>query len=205
MACPLILTVDGSIGAGKSTILDYIHKKFKIAVEVEPIEKWQPFLNDLYGNRESSAFNLQVRVWLDRCLLQKNIESPIVMERSPMFQENVFVRINKEIGRISECQAELIKEMYSRSGEMWQPAGYVYLRTDPVKCIERIAKRNRKSEDAIPIDYMMSLHDLHEQAYAEAMKQGKPIICIEVEGKNAEEVGEEVWSALKVLSNNQLL
>lgn len=195
----IVITLDGSIGAGKSTILEYLHTKYNVAVEVEPVEKWQPYLNDLYGNMESSAFNLQVRVWLDRCWLRHDMAFPLIMERSPLFQEEVFVRLNHDIGRISNCQEGLIKEMYSKTSDVWTPGGYVYLRTDPLKCIQRIAKRARNAEDAIPVDYMMRLHDLHEQAYNKAVSEKRNIISVDVEGKSVEEVGEEVWSAFNRL------
>jgi deoxyadenosine/deoxycytidine kinase len=196
----IVFTLDGSIGAGKSTILGYLNDKYRISVEVEPINKWQPFLNELYGNKESSAFNLQIRVWLDRCWINDTMSFPMIMERSPLFQEKVFVKVNTEIKRISDVQVDLITEMYNLSGKMWQPHGYVYLRSDPTKCIQRIAKRARNSEDAIPVDYMIRLHELHEEAYIAAVAEGKPIVCVDVEGKTVKEIGEEVWVALQSLS-----
>jgi deoxyadenosine/deoxycytidine kinase len=92
--------------------------------------------------------------------------------------------------------------MYARTENMWTPKGYVYLRSDPLKCIQRIAMRARNAEDAIPADYMMHLHTLHEEAYANAVAQGKSIICIDVEGKTVPEIGEEVWSAFTQLYIN---
>ena len=39
---------------------------------------------------------------------------------------------------------------------------YIYLRTDPEKCLERIHKRGRREEQSIDLDYLKSIHDVHE-------------------------------------------
>jgi deoxyadenosine/deoxycytidine kinase len=82
---------------------------------------------------------------------------------------------------------------------MWNPAFYIYLRSNPEKCINRIQKRHRQSEDQISLDYITKLHDLHENAYLWAMAQGVPVVCIDVETKSIEQLGEEVYLALKAV------
>ena len=196
---PIVFTIDGTIGAGKSSVLEYLNKTYNVPVIVEPIAKWQPYLNDLYGNKESSAFNFQTRVWLDRCWIDPLSTKTVVMERSPFFQESVFVKINCINGRITEKQSAMLKEMYDKTNKLWCPSGYIYLRSAPEKCLERIAKRARNSEDAIPITYMNQLNALHEEAYHEAANNGKNIICIDVDGKTIAEVATEAWTALKTL------
>lgn len=200
---PLVVTIDGSIGAGKSTILEYINNKYNLPILLEPVDKWQPYLNELYGNKDSSAFNLQIRVWLDRCLLPDTIsqDSMTIMERSPMFQEGVFVRVNREIERISPVQDVLIKEMYAYAAKSWVPHIYIYLRSDAQKCIERVGIRNRNSEDAIPHDYMVRLHELHEDVFEKAVAAGKKIKVVDVEGKTVAEIGDEVMNAINSFSS----
>ena len=196
---PVVYTIDGTIGAGKSTVLEYLNKTYNVPVIVEPINKWQPYLDDLYGNKESSAFNFQTRVWLDRCWIDPLTTNTVVMERSPFFQENVFVKINCINGRITEKQSEMLKEMYNKTNKLWSPSGYIYLRSSPEECLKRIAKRARNSEDAIPITYMNQLNALHEEAYTEAANNGKNVICIDVDNKTIPEVAAEAWMALKTL------
>lgn len=190
-----VITLDGNIGAGKSTILEYIHKNHGIAIDVEPIQTWQPYLNDLYGNKESAAFNIQVRVWLDRCFIVQP-SHPTVMERSPMFQRGVFVPVNVTNKQISNKQYEMLDELYTKTGKMWNPKVYIYLRSNPDNCIQRIAKRSRPSEEAISEDYLRTLHDLHESTYSTAIANKKNIHVIDVEGKTVTEIGEEVWAII---------
>ena len=40
---------------------------------------------------------------------------------------------------------------------------YIYLRSDPKICLERINKRSRSEEVNIKIEYLDKLHDLHEK------------------------------------------
>jgi len=194
-----IVTIDGNIGAGKSTIMSYIHMKYGVNTDTEPIHIWQPFLDDLYGNKPNASFNMQVRVWFDRCLIDLPLnEEVVLMERSPYFQRNVFIPTNVETGSITNIQYHMLQDMYNRTDNMWFPTTYIYLHSEPDKCIERIAKRARNSEDAITEQYLRRLHELNEEAYINGLAEGKPIKCIYVEGKTIEEIGDEVWLAMNM-------
>ena len=43
--------------------------------------------------------------------------------------------------------------------------GYIYLRTSPQICQQRIQHRNRKGEEGIPFDYLKNLHNKHEHIF----------------------------------------
>lgn len=197
-----VFTIDGNIGAGKSTILEYLHTHYRIPIDPEPIEKWQPYLEDMYRNNKG-AFEFQTRVWLDRCWIQTrpNMAS-IVMERSPMFQSNVFIPAMLENGRINQREYCMLQEMYIKSSNIWSPSGCIYLRSNPAKCAERIRKRARSSEEEISLSYLYKLHTLHEYAYMNAVTHGSPIICIDIEGKSVPQIASEVWMALSIMGMN---
>ncbi len=195
----MIFTVDANIGAGKSTVLSYLHNQYRIPIDLEPIAKWQPFLEEMYQHG-NGAFEFQVRVWLDRCWIQQRPNmAPMVMERSPFFQSNVFLPANLDSGNFTLQEYQMLQEMYQKSMLLWSPHAYIYLRSDPEKCHERISKRGRPSEDAISMDYLKKLHDYHERAYMIAACQGIPVICIHVENKSVKQIGDEILQALMVL------
>lgn len=192
----MIFTIDGNIGSGKSTLLDYLHNTFNLSTDPEPVTKWQPFLEDIYKNKKGT-FEFQVRVWLDRCWVQQRPEmAPIIMERSPYFQRNVFVPVNYENGQLTSREFQIVHELYAKSSSLWCPFGYIYLRSNPTNCSTRIKKRARPSEEEILEEYLKKLHDLHESSYIWAATHGVPIVCIDVEGKTTPEIAKEVYHAL---------
>jgi len=196
-----IFTIDANIGAGKSTVLEHLHTHYRLPVDVEPVTKWQPYLDDMYLHNKG-AFEFQVRVWLDRCWIQKRPhQSPLLMERSPYFQSNVFVPANLSNNRLTIREYYQIQEMYQRSSTLWSPQGYIYLRSDPKKCHQRIAKRARNSEDMITVDYLQTIHDLHEQAYMSGIVNGLRIIVIDVEGKTVPQIAQEIYAAISIMSS----
>lgn len=191
-----IFTIDGNIGSGKSTVLNYLHTHYRIPIDPEPVQKWLPYLEEMYKNG-TGAFDFQVRVWLDRCWIQQRPNmSSLVMERSPYFQSNVFIPANHENGKLTIKEYHMLEEMYVKSFSLWSPNGYIYLRSNPNKCVERINRRARSCEDGIDINYISQLHALHEHAYMQAVLLGIPIICIDVEGKTVPDIAAEVWAAL---------
>uniref|UniRef100_A0A6C0CTK4 Deoxynucleoside kinase domain-containing protein n=1 Tax=viral metagenome TaxID=1070528 RepID=A0A6C0CTK4_9ZZZZ len=190
-----IITIDGNIGAGKSTLLKYIESHTNYLIDLEPVEIWEPFLIDMYQNNKD-AFEFQVKVWLDRCYASKYSNNKITcVERSPHFQWNVFSKANYENHKLNDRQIELIGELYKKP--CYIPDIYIYLKSDPTKCMERIHYRHRDCENAINISYIQNLHHLHEEAYERLHHLFK--VEIDIENKSIEEIGIEVIYIIDIL------
>jgi len=188
----VLITIDGNIGAGKSTILKFLKDVANINADLEPVDEWEPFLVDMYKNNKD-GFEFQVKVWTDRCFNQNyDSDSITCIERSPLFQWNVFTKANYYNGKLSDRQYNLLNNLYDFPS--YKPDLYIYLRTDPLKCIERIKVRDRNSESDIDTAYITQIHDLHEKTYNE-IKEYKH--CVEIEGKNIEHICNEVLQIIK--------
>jgi len=192
-----IITIDGNIGAGKSTILNHLHTNYNIYVDLEPIEKWKPFLDNMYNNKKN-YFNFQVRVWLDRSWIQeKEGNNNIIMERSPLFIQNTFNKYMYENNLITPQENNIITELYENTNNIWKSTYFIYIRSSPEKCLERILKRGRENEQEITIDYLRNIHKLHEETYSQALKKGLNIIVIDIENKSLEDIAYLIIKYLK--------
>ena len=189
-----IITLDGNIGCYKTSILNYFHKNYKNPVDLEPVDNWSEYLKNMY-NTENSTYNFQIRVWLDRCWIQEKSNTIILMERSPYFIKNVFVEKAYEDESISEEEYKNILTLHKTTDKLWEAAGYVYLRSNPEICFNRIKKRGREAEKNIKIEYIKRIHELHEKNYEEALKNNKNIICIDVENKSVADICSEIISS----------
>jgi len=196
-----IITIDGNIGAGKTTILNYIHANHNIYVDLEPIDKWKPFLDDIYLNKQK-YFNFQIKVWLDRSWIQeKDNYSIIVMERSPYFIRNTFNKSMINNNLVNPQEGNIINELYDKTDIIWKSNYYIYIRSSPEKCLKRIMDRGRENEMNINIDYLINIHNLHEETYKQAKKEGKNIICIDIENKEIEDIANEIISYIKKIKS----
>jgi len=188
----VLITIDGNIGAGKSTILKFLKDVANINTDPEPVDEWEPFLIDMYKNNKD-GFEFQVKVWNDRCFNQKyNSNGITCIERSPLFQWNVFTKANYYNGKLSDIQYNLLNDLYNFPS--YKPDLYIYLRTDPLKCIERIGIRDRNCESDIDTTYITQIHDLHEKTYNEINEYKH---CVDIEGKNIEHICNEVLQIIK--------
>ena len=190
-----IITIDGNIGAGKTSILNYLHTNYNINVDLEPIDKWKPYLDNIYLEKKD-YFKFLIRIWLDRSWIQeKNKSSLVIMERSPYFIKNVFVRKAYEDKTISEVEYENIIKLHKTTDDLWKPNGYIYLRSDPEKCLQRINKRERSAEKNIKLEYIQKLHELHEKNYKSELDAKMNIIAIDVENKSISDICNEILSS----------
>lgn len=199
----VIITIDGNIGCGKTGVLNYLHKNYKYAIDLEPVDNWQTHLNKIYNNETndnsnlSNIFNFQVRIWLDRCWIQNKIESNIILvERSPCFIKNVFIKNATDDNNITSNESEILDYLHEKTDYLWDNNIYIYLQSNPNSCLNRIKKRNRVSEDKITINYLNKIHDLHEIHYNN-MNETKKIHIINVEGKTIQMIANEVNLILK--------
>lgn len=198
-----IITIDGNIGCGKTSVLNYLHKYYKIPVDLEPVDNWETYLNDMYNTKES-VFKFQVKVWLDRCWVQEKSEKSIIlMERSPYFIKKVFITSAADLNMISEKEKEILLDIHKNTDKMWSPYSYIYLRSKPDNCCKKIKKRNRTSEKNITPEYIKMLHDIHEETFhnytSSSCNDNVKMMCIDVDGKTVVEIANEI---LEIIQSN---
>ena len=189
-----IITIDGNIGSYKTSILNYFHKNYKLAIDLEPVDNWTEYLANLY-NTPNSSYDFQIKVWIDRFWIQEKTNMVILMERSPNFIKNVFVRKAYEDKTINDAEYENIIRLHKTTDDLWKPNGYIYLRSEPEKCLQRINKRGRYAEKNVKLEYIQKLHELHEQNYKSALDNKMNIIVIDVENKGISEICNEILSS----------
>ena len=65
---------------------------------------------------------------------------------------------------MSGLEWQIYQEWFSWLVENYtqKPSGFIYLKTSPQVCFDRLVKRGRSEESSIPLDYLISLHNKHE-------------------------------------------
>jgi deoxyadenosine/deoxycytidine kinase len=182
------ICIDGNIGAGKSSVLLYLHKTHKYNVDLEPVDKWQNYLDKMYLE-DKGYFEFQKQVWEDRCWLQSKDKSstPTILERSPYFTRHTFVEVLKE--KYTQEEYEIIDQMYNLTDKLWKPTKTFYIRTNPKVAYDRIVSRNRKSENLISLQYLQKLHNAYERAYTNAKNF---LYVIDGDNKSVEQIAKEI-------------
>ena len=87
-----------------------------------------------------------------------------------------------ENGNIDEIQRKVYENWFSVFSEKFdlRPQGYVYLKTSPEICEDRIKKRDRSGESSIPLEYLTKLDHLHTEWLKREHQNGVPVLEIDV-------------------------
>lgn len=173
-AKPLIVSIEGNIGAGKTTVVESLKKLFKenkrVAVLKEPVEEWEAngFLAAMYENRvDASSFQHCVLMSLAGDLLHKLNESDyvlIITERSAKGNYHVFGKANLTPGTVEH---DLYKFSYDRIIKgLMTPAlrqSFIHLKASTEIVKKRMAERGRGSEKDVANSYLDKLGILHDR------------------------------------------
>lgn len=208
-ARPWIISVNGNIGSGKSTLMDNLAKAAtKDGVKLfdlipEPIEAWKPWLNLFYSDPKRYAYSFQSVVLLHQmiqyefiCDSQKMMKPMVLFERDPLVSHHIFAQTLLEDGNIHPMEMEVYREMYRRKFH-WIPDYTIYIQTPPELCLERIHQRNRTSEGGIPLDYLRKLHQHHERLFIEEAHRYEGRVIVIDGSQSAEKVAEDLWLKLR--------
>lgn len=173
----IIISIEGNIGAGKSTLIKQIQDHFEknIVFIQEPIDEWntiqtkenKTILECFYENQEKYAFSFQMMAYISRiATLQKAIEenpdSILIVERSVYTDKFVFAKMLYDDKQINEIEYQIYLKWYDFFLRKLPSIYTIYLRTNPVICLDRIKKRNREGEENINIAYLENCHKYHE-------------------------------------------
>ena len=174
-----IISIEGNIGSGKSTILSLLKEECKknnnIIFLQEPVLEWneikdnsgQTILSKFYGNQEKYSFAFQMMAYISRLsLLKKTIkEYPgaiIVTERCLETDRHVFAKMLYDSGKIEEVEYKIYLRWFDDFNEEVKINKMIYLKTLPETSYYRIEKRSRDGESSISLDYLIACDVYHQ-------------------------------------------
>lgn len=175
-ATPIILSIEGNIGSGKSTLvknLENYHKKnSKICFLQEPVDIWNTIvdenndtiLTNYYKNQKKYAFPFQMMAYISRLsLLKKALKKDydvIVTERSVLTDKMVFAKMLYDDKNIEEIEYSIYLKWFDEFIEELPKLKIVYVETDPIIAKTRVEKRAREGEN-IPLEYLINCDKYH--------------------------------------------
>ena len=165
-----IYSIEGNIGAGKTTILKIIEKSFKdIAFVEEPISKWQNIGNEnllekFYENPERWCFSFEFYSMLTKIEALIKVascdKSIILIERS-LLSNKIFIDISKKMDKLNNMEYNILLKTWDFYIQNVYPqlSGIIYLNTPVDVCVNRIIQRNRNEECNVDKSYLNILHE----------------------------------------------
>ncbi|XP_016892934.1 thymidine kinase 2, mitochondrial [Cynoglossus semilaevis] len=168
-----VVCIEGNIASGKTTFLEYFSKTSNIEVLTEPVSKWRDVqghnpLSLMYQDPERWGMTLQTYVqltMLDRHLTPMLKSASVrMMERSIFSAKYIFVENLSRSGKMPAVDYAILSEWFDWiTTNISIPVDLiVYLQTSPQTCHDRLKQRCREEEKVIPLKYLDSIHQLHE-------------------------------------------
>lgn len=191
------LVVEGNIGAGKSTFLTILRDSLNVQLVYEPHEKWQNvggsqnLLDMFYKNTQRWAYTFQTYAFVTRIATQeahlKKCNDPVqILERSVYSDRYCFAKTAYDLGTMNALEWKLYQEWFEWLVDTYtvKPDGFIYLRTNPHICYDRLRKRNRSEETQVALEYLQTLHARHEEWLIErkgvaSYLQNVPVLILE--------------------------
>lgn len=164
-----IVAVAGNIGAGKSSLVEWLRQQFDAAPFFEPNEQ-NPYLADFYADMKTYAFRSQVFFLIRKFHLHRQLErapKDVIVDRTIYEDAEIFASHLHERGSIDDRDWQTYTELYATlRSELRTPDLLVYLRCPVRELKRRIARRGRAFEQDLPTDYLRALHKLYERWFA---------------------------------------
>lgn len=179
----MIISIEGNIGSGKSTFFNTLKKYFsknyncngkRIHFIEEPVDIWEnikdsngnSILKCFYENKEKYSFPFQILAYISRLSKMLDIINSrkydiIITERCVFSDRNVFAKMLHNTGNMNEHEWKIYDMWFDAFIKQLPTITFVYLKTSPEVCLERINTRNREGEN-ISIDYLKTCNDYHD-------------------------------------------
>jgi deoxyguanosine kinase len=156
------ITIEGNIGAGKTTLAHLLSKHFNARLILEEFAE-NPFLAKFYENKQQYAFPLELFFMAERykqlkdLLRTKDLFQNITISDYLFTKCLLFAKVN-----LPDPEFLLYQKLFDIiNPQLVQPDLLIYLHAPITKLKENIKKRNRSYEQSIDSDYLFSLQEIY--------------------------------------------
>lgn len=156
------ITIEGNIGAGKTTLAHLLSKHYNARLILEEFAD-NPFLAKFYENPKLYAFPLELFFMAERYKQQKDLLQQKDMFQSLTISDYLFtkcllfakVTLPEDEFRLYQRLFEIINQ------QLIQPDLLIYLHAPVSKLQANIRKRNRSYEQNIPDEYLFNIQETY--------------------------------------------
>ena len=181
------ITIEGNIGAGKTTLANLIAEKLNARLILEEFAD-NPFLPKFYNNPEQYAFPLELFFMAERYKQLKDLVHTKDMFQTTTVSDYLFtkcllfakVNLPTEEFRLYQKLFDIIHQ------QLLHPDILIYLHAPVNKLQQNIKKRQRPYEQLIPDEYLFSI----QETYTSYIKQHN-LKTIFIDASNADFVNND--------------
>ena len=146
-------------------------------------------LEKFYADQEKYSFSFQMMAYISRLKLLKDAVNEcrvetfkyiqehdytklhnsnekfmyyIITERSLFTDKMVFAKMLYDTGKIELVNYQIYLNWFNAFAEEFPINKIIYVKADPETCYERVGKRHRDGEDKIPLAYLASCNNYHD-------------------------------------------
>lgn len=168
-AKPLV-TVEGNIGAGKSSAARKLAQILNLRLLEEPVD--EELLQLFYDDKDRWSFPFQMEMLHRRWAMQVSAAAETmvnggyagsILDRCLM-GDAVFAEALCKAGKMHKKEYEIyLSAVRNMALVLYPPTVLLYLNARPETCLERIRQRNRPQEKDITIEYLQTIHEGYQR------------------------------------------
>jgi deoxyadenosine/deoxycytidine kinase len=165
------IAVAGNMGAGKSSLVQFLCSHFDVEPFYEPNEE-NPYLKDFYEDMRRWAFHSQVhflchKFRIHQSLARARSRRTVVQDRTIYEDAEIFAYNLYRSRRMSKRDFETYMALYRSMLDALEPPDLLIYLSAPLRTIrQRIKLRGRPEEQAVPVSYVRRLNQLYEDWFA---------------------------------------
>ncbi|MDX1404230.1 MAG: deoxynucleoside kinase [Woeseiaceae bacterium] len=160
------IAIAGNIGAGKSTLVEFLHRTYGISPYYEPSEA-NPYLPDFYEDMKRWAFHSQLYFLSNKFRIHQEFDRMpglVVLDRTIFEDAEIFATALRNMRCIDDRDWQTYRAFYETILDAINPPDLlIYLRCSMRALRKRIRLRGREMEENIPLSYLKRLEKLYER------------------------------------------
>lgn len=159
------IAVAGTIGAGKTSLVQWLTKRYGVTPFYEPNDE-NPYIADFYKDMKRYAFHSQAFFLAHKLELHQKLErsgKPAVIDRTIYEDAEIFARNLHLTRKMSNRDWAVYERLYEGIRRALKPPDVMIALTCSLSATKkRIDRRGRESESAIPDAYLRRLHKMYD-------------------------------------------
>lgn len=165
MAGHKFIAIAGNMGAGKTSMVEFLHRTYGFHPVYEPFMD-NPYLDDFYKDMRAWGFHSQLYFLTHKFRLHMQLQArtqTVIQDRTIYEDAEIFCTNLHRSRLLGDRDFRTYMELYGAMQRALQPPDLmIYLRCSVRAIRRRIRQRGRSSEQEIPLPYLRRLNALYE-------------------------------------------